>query len=154
MRKIVSVLIVFLFLSGCGRAWNETNRTTLKQDVNRILAVSAVEAEADDCRMIGTTRAGLCTLELSADEVEALTQSMQLMIPDTEEHRQQVERWQAVAGCRLQDGFGEGETYQVFASQRRAVEGPEQVGAGLEYLLFFYNPDSAQSCIQLEYGYG
>lgn len=152
MCKSVSliVLVASLFLCGCGVGWG------LKDHITELVSAQGVGPQVLSCKSIGSTRAGLCRLSASAEDLAALTKGLGLTeVPSAQRANDaQLTGWESSAGKDSPAKVWTGSTIRVFKSARRAKQLLLKDGSQFEYLLLYYHPEKGEIWIQVCYAYG
>ena len=70
MNRAIILWMILFTISACEWLWDAGNRGTLTRHVAELLKNNGVEARGLECRMVGTSRAGECTIQLTAQEAQ------------------------------------------------------------------------------------
>ncbi len=78
MNQVILLLMILFTIPACEWLWDAGNRGTLTRHVAEILLTHGVEARGLECRMVGTSRAGECTIQLTAQEARRIISALGL----------------------------------------------------------------------------
>ncbi len=127
--------------------WNAANVKALTSDISDLLAIAGAHDPQPDCRMLGTTRTGLCTVTIEPLVLQLLIKGIRLT-----ESPAAPEEWQVEGGCGTLESWGAGSHARIHMSKRRPRELRLRGGASFEYLLLYTVPDG-RACMQVSYAY-
>ena len=142
-----------LLLIGCAALWNPVQRGGLDADVRQLLRRAGVTPAQLDCRMLGATRDGECSLRLAPSDAGALIRSLKLeAIPADAAATSSLSLLVRLKG----PGCAAALSGPI---ERHGIEGrPASLrlmgGSAFEYLLLSVDPRSQRACLQVSYAYG
>lgn len=134
--------------AACGFFWNAGNVPGLEKDVADQLAPHGVSA-TPSCHMLGTTRNGVCTLDMDAVQVSAVVSGLGLKPASARALPGGHQAWESPTGCRAEPGFAESSGPTVYTSARRDAAIPE-----FEFWILYVDHAAGRVCIELSYAYG
>ncbi len=146
----LSILCLASFLSSCQFLWDMGNRNGLKQDIRELVFNGQEVEPALNCRMVGTTRTGVCQGTLTEEKVATTVQELKLHVVTFAQKDYEFASWAEEGGCSSQASSDA----KIFKSERRAPELQLKNGVAFEYLLLFFTAHNGNVCIQVSYAYG
>ncbi len=146
----VSTALACLLLIGCGPLWNAANRSRLESDVRELLKTAAVSPQNLECRMVGTTRAGSCSLRMSPSETASVIRTLALESIDSSSEDPSL--LIAHAGPSCVAGASAPLTAFGITGNPSSLRLPS--GSAFSYLLLTINESTGQACVQVCYSYG
>jgi hypothetical protein len=78
MNRVIILWLILFATPACERLWDAGNRGTLTRHVAELLQNHGVEARGLECRMVGTSRAGECTVQLTDQEAQRVISGLGL----------------------------------------------------------------------------
>ncbi|MEO0560776.1 MAG: hypothetical protein AAF125_01585 [Chloroflexota bacterium] len=139
MRKIWLIVLVMLAV-GC---------TSARNDVRLLLDGEGINALAMDCRSPGSTRTVYCTTSLTPEQKIAIVDAFGLEATATPPINDFQE------GCDDLSAFGpEASGIEVDYLGERASVLRSPNGTQFEYMVLYYDPETLNGCLQLDYAFG
>jgi hypothetical protein len=141
-----------LLLIGCTALWNPIQRGGLDADVRALLRGAGVTPARLDCRMLGDTRDGECSLSLTPSDAGALIGGLKLeAIPADPTWASSLSQLVRLKGPGCAAALSS-------PIERHGIEGrPDslrlQKGA-FDYLVLSLDPRRQRACLQVSYAYG
>ena len=140
-----------LLLIGCTALWNPVQRGGLNTDVRQLLRGAGVKPVRLDCRMLGDTRDGECSLSLPPSDAGALIRGLKLEAipadPDSSSLSQLVGLKGPGCAAALSSPI-----------ERHGIEGrPDSLRlpkGAFDYLVLSLDPRRQRACLQVSYAYG
>lgn len=156
VRQMV-LLLLLPAITGCSPVWGGLNRTPLETDVREVLTKASQDPPELECKMIGTTRSGFCTLEQDDDGALAWAQGLgldpRLVDLDSPETVPPVAA-EGKVGCLSPEVLEHVDGLPAYWIGGRPDVLALQSGGQFEYLLLVVDPDTGQACMQVSYAYG
>jgi hypothetical protein len=138
---------------GCEPLWNAANLSDLESDIRALLNPAAVVPLQMDCRMVGATRDGSCTVSLTRAETDAVIRALVLeSVPSSADVPSPLARLFARAGSSC--ALGESMPLATYGLSGRPKSLRLPSGSAFEYLLLTINTSTGQACIQVSYAFG
>ena len=78
MKRVIILWVILITTPACEWLWDAGNRGTLTRHVAELLHTHGVEARGLKCRMVGTSRAGECTVQLTDREAQRVISGLGL----------------------------------------------------------------------------
>jgi hypothetical protein len=142
-----------LLLIGCEPLWTAANRSGLESDVRHILKTAAVVPQHLECRMVGSTRSGSCSLRMSPTETASVIRNLALeSIHSSSDTPSPLARLIAHAGPSCVANASVPLAAFGIAGRPTSLRLPS--GSAFEYLLLTINQSTGQACVQVCYSYG
>ncbi|MFM7361524.1 MAG: hypothetical protein ACKO8I_07165 [Cyanobacteriota bacterium] len=142
-----------LLLIGCAALWNPAQRGGLDADVHQLLSAAGVTPAQLDCRMLGATRDGECTLRLPPSAAGALIRGLRLeAIPADAAATSSLSLLVRLKGPGCAAALS-GPIERHGSADRPALLRLAG-GSAFEYLLLSFDSRSQQACLQVSYAYG
>jgi hypothetical protein len=145
--------LAILLLTGCESLWNVTNRSGLEADVREVLKTAAVKPQRLQCRMVGPTRNGACSLPLSPTETASVLRTLALESIQTSSESPSPHS-ELIAHAGPSCVAGAPRPIVTFGRGNRPDTLRLPSGTAFEYLLLTINPLTGQACVQVSYAYG
>lgn len=141
-----------LLLIGCTALWNPIQRGGLDGDVRALLRGAGVTPARLDCRMLGDTRDGECSLSLTPSDAGALIGGLKLeAIPADPTWASSLSQLVRLKGPGCAAALSS-------PIERHGIEGrPDSLRlpkGAFEYLVLSFDPRNQRACLQVSYGYG
>lgn len=149
--------LISIFLMACDGAWNRGNEPGLRADLKDLLARAEIAAPDLNCRMIGTTRDAIVSVNLSKEQVAALVKAIGLAEyknPLGDARRFPLELSDAARECPLAAAWEKDKGISMLAVMGRPASLRLTSGRNFEYLFFFYREEGGEVCIFVSYSYG
>jgi hypothetical protein len=154
---ILPLLALVSLTLSCERTWNAANRSSLRTDVAAVLESHGIDRKGIvSCRMVETTRAGVCSLTLTPDEVTRLVDGLELAAVDltSQEGQQLLSRVTTDAGAADELHDKPSKKQQVWGLFDRPRQLNLRQGAAFEYLVLSYWKSDAWARLYVSYTYG
>jgi hypothetical protein len=142
-----------LLAAGCGSLLIDVNRSSFERDMRQLLKQSAVVPKQIQCRMVGTTRDGVCSLRLSPLEHEAIIRSLKL---EAVTSSSPVDSYLAQLVDQPNNSCVPGNSGDLvtFAIAERPTQLRLSGGSAFEYLILTVNKSTEEACLRTAYSYG
>lgn len=142
-----------LLLMGCESQWNAVNRSVLETDIRAILKTAAVVPQQLECRMVGSTRDGSCSVSMTQSETDSVIRALALdSVPSSADVPSPLARLVARAGPSC--AVGEPMSLATYGLSGRPKSLWLPSGSAFEYLLLTIHKSTGQACLQVSYAYG
>jgi hypothetical protein len=142
-----------LLLVGCEPLWNAANRSALESDIRAILKPAGVVPQQLECRMVGATRDGSCSVSLTRAETASAIRALALeSMPSSADVPSPLARLAARAGPSCAAGEPTSLATYGLSGRPKSLRLPS--GSAFEYLLLTINKSTGQACLQVSYAYG
>lgn len=145
--------VIAVLVAGCERAWDSANRVALRNDLWRLCARNGVAVELHDCRMVGSTRDGICAARVTEEDVTRLVEGLGLTRVDAAA----IGDPRLVAALRTaacnggDDSTDRPEVYAVFG-RPATLRLPD--GTAFEHLVMVVRSLGRGVCLYASYAYG
>jgi hypothetical protein len=141
-----------LLLIGCTALWNPIQRGGLDADVRALLRGAGVTPARLDCRMLGDTRDGECSLSLTPSDAGALIGGLKLeAIPADPTWASSLSQLVRLKGPGCAAALSS-------PIERHGIEGrPDSLRlpkGAFDYLVLSLDPRRQRACLQVSYAYG
>ena len=142
-----------LLLIGCTALWNPIQRGGLDADVRALLRGAGVTPARLDCRMLGDTRDGECSLSLTPSDAGALIGGLKLeAIPADPTWASSLSQLVRLKGPGCAAALSSPIERHGIAGRPAALR--LAGGSAFEYLLLSLDPRRQRACLQVSYAYG
>lgn len=138
---------------GCGSLLIVVNRSSFERDILKLLKQAAVVPKQIHCRMVGSTRDGVCSLRLSPLEHEAIIRSLKL---EAFTSSAAVDSYLAMLVAQHDNSCvsGNSEDLVTLAIAQRPTQLRLPGGSAFEYLILTFNKSTEEACLRTSYSYG
>ncbi len=140
-----------LLLSGCAVLRNPVQREGLDADVRALLRGAGVTPAQLDCRMLGDTRDGECSLSLPPSAAGALSRHLKLEAIPADASTSSLSLLVQLKGPGCAGAL-------CNPLERHGIEGrPDSLRlpkGAFEFLVLSFDPRSQRACLQVSYAYG
>lgn len=140
-----------LLLSGCAVLRNPVQREGLDADVRALLRGAGVTPAQLDCRMLGDTRDGECSLSLPPSAAGALSRHLKLEAIPADASTSSLSLLVQLKGPGCAGALSN-------PLERHGIEGrPDSLRlpkGAFEFLVLSFDPRSQRACLQVSYAYG
>lgn len=151
---ILPLVAMLSLATACDRTWNDANRSTLRSDVASLLESHGIERKGIvSCRMVGTTRAGVCSLTLAPDEVNRLVEGLGLDPVDLKSQEgQELLKLITAEDDTADELHGKAsKNQQIWGQSDRPPQLTFKQGAAFEYLVLSYWQSDAWARLYVSY---
>ena len=146
-RAAMAAAAALLALAGCQGMYDAANTKALTSDIGDLLGIAGAMNPQLDCRILGGTRTGFCTVPIEPLVLRVFVKSLK-----PRESPAAPEEWQVEGSCGSVETWAAGSGARIYVSKRRAPELRLRGGASFEYLLLYTAADG-WSCLQVSYAY-
>ena len=141
-----------LLLIGCTALWNPIQRGGLDADVRALLRGAGVTPARLDCRMLGDTRDGECSLSLTPSDAGALIGGLKLeAIPADPTWASSLSQLVRLKGPGCAAALSSPIARHGIAGRPDSLRLPK---SAFEYLVLSFDPRNQRACLQVSYAYG
>jgi len=134
-----AIAAVLTLAGGCTWLWDVGNRGGAEAALEETLAERGLDWDLHTCHMVGRSRAFTCTTRLSADDVAAATQLLDL----------HAVGWEDATLDRRCTGLAARTSARILLPHHTPMN-----GTGLTGLLLVWDAASGQACVGSAYAYG
>jgi hypothetical protein len=153
---ILPLVAMISLTTACDRAWNGANRSTLRSDVAAMLDNHGIDRKGIvSCRMVETTRAGVCSLTLTPDEVTRLVEGLALDPVDlASQEGQELLSQITLDNDTTEELQDKASKKQVWGLVGRPPQLTLKQDVAFEYLVLSYWRSDAWARLYVSYAYG
>lgn len=156
--RLPLTLACLALLSGsCAAIWDAANRGALESDVAELLGPAPAGGPSLTCHMIGDTRSGYCSGEISAEQAAGIAASLDLS-PSSIDRKDPMTvplpADEAELGCLSPKAWPQSAELKAWWASGRPASLELASGGQFEYLLLVIDPSTGAGCIQVSYAYG
>ncbi|MCX6072186.1 MAG: hypothetical protein NTU91_15250 [Chloroflexi bacterium] len=151
------ILLLSAAVAGCSPVWSAISRPSLEADVGEVLARGLQDPPGMECRMIGTTRSGYCTLELDGAGALAVAEGLSLESGNVDLQDPAgipPAAAEGIVGYFSPEVMGSLDGLPAYWIGGRPDSLRLQNGGQFEYMVLILGPDTRQACVQVSYAYG
>lgn len=141
-------LLLILCLNSCGFLWNMCNREDLEKDMRELLSRYSIVPDNFICRMVETTRCGICEFKMSQDELVILIDNLNLI--EVEE----INEIDFFPDNEIIDDLYNNSNVLIYKTEIRPQNLKFSSGRNFEYVILIYNIKTDHIIILISYAYG